>query len=102
MKLSIKNRLRLLAILPAQGNLLTLKIVRKLREELSFSEQEHKDFEIKIVDGSIKWKKGVEDKEIELGDKAKEIVEKRLRELNDKEELTVPDIDLWEIFIGKE
>lgn len=100
MKVSIPNRLRLLAILPEQGNLLTLKIVRQLREELSFSEEEHKEFEIKTEGNSIRWKLDAEEKEIEFGEQAKELIDKRLRELNEKDELTLPDLELWEAFIG--
>lgn len=42
MKLTIPERLVLVTILPAEGDYTTLKLVRKLRESLSFSEEEHK------------------------------------------------------------
>uniref|UniRef100_A0A6M3KFQ2 Uncharacterized protein n=1 Tax=viral metagenome TaxID=1070528 RepID=A0A6M3KFQ2_9ZZZZ len=44
MKLNIMERVKLLETLPAEGDLLTLKILRKLRESLSFSEAELKTF----------------------------------------------------------
>lgn len=44
MELSIMERIKLLEVLPQQGDLLTLKILRKLRESLSFSEEELKTF----------------------------------------------------------
>ena len=44
MELNIMERLKLLEALPPQGDLLTLKILRKLREALSFSEEELKTF----------------------------------------------------------
>ncbi len=40
MELTIQERMNLANILPPQGDILTLKIVRKLRETLSFSEEE--------------------------------------------------------------
>ncbi len=43
MKLAVMDRLQLQGILPKEGDHVTLKIVRKLREALSFSEQEIKD-----------------------------------------------------------
>ena len=46
MKLTIFERTRLLGILPPQGDILTLKILRKLRESLSFSEEELKTFSV--------------------------------------------------------
>ena len=44
MKLTIVERLKLLEALPAQEDILTIKILRKLRETLSFSEEELKSF----------------------------------------------------------
>ncbi|KKL25025.1 hypothetical protein LCGC14_2409420, partial [marine sediment metagenome] len=43
MKLTIPERLVLVTILPAEGDYTTLKLVRKLRESLSFTEEEHKE-----------------------------------------------------------
>lgn len=45
MKLTILERTKLLDVLPPQGDILTIKILRKLRETLSFSEEELKAFE---------------------------------------------------------
>ena len=42
MKLTVPERLILVNILPAESDYTTLKLVRKLRESLSFSEEEHK------------------------------------------------------------
>jgi len=42
MELTVIERMKLLEILPANENILTLKIVRKLRETLSYSEDELK------------------------------------------------------------
>jgi len=101
MKLDVGNRIRLLAILPEKGNLLTLKIVRELRDDLSFSEKEHKDFKIKTMGDRIMWDDKAKPKAIKFGDQAKELVDKSLRELNEKDELTMPDLALWEMFIGE-
>ncbi len=46
MKLTMAERIKLLETLPPQGDILTLKILRKLRETLSFSEEELKSFDI--------------------------------------------------------
>jgi hypothetical protein len=100
-KLDIGSRIRLLGILPEKGNLLTLKIVRTLRDDLSFSEKEHKDFGIVVKDDRITWSDKAKPKDITFGDEAKKVVEKSLKELNEKDELTVPDLALWEKFIGK-
>jgi hypothetical protein len=100
-KLDIGSRIRLLGILPEKGNLLTLKIVRTLRDDLSFSEKEHKDFGIKVQSDRITWDDKAKSKNIDFGAEALKIVEDSLKELNEKDELTVPDLALWEKFIGK-
>jgi hypothetical protein len=102
MKLDVGTRIRLLGILPETGNLLTLKIVRELRDELSFSEKEHKDFKITTRGNEITWSDKAKPKTVKFGDQARELVVKVLRELNKKEELTMPDLDLWEEFVGGE
>jgi len=42
MELTTIERMKLLEVLPPQGDILTLKVVRKLRETLSYSEEELK------------------------------------------------------------
>ena len=101
MKLDVAERIRLLGILPEKGNLLTLKIVRELRDDLSFSEKEHKDFNILTKMDRITWSDAAKKKAVKIGDQAKELVEKTLKELDEKEELTLADIDLWDKFIGE-
>ena len=51
--LSVKDRLMLLGILPAESNLTTIRIVRELREGLSFSEGEHKDLQMVQKDSQV-------------------------------------------------
>jgi uncharacterized protein YdgA (DUF945 family) len=101
MKLNVADRIRLLGILPKKGNLLTLKIVSTLRDDLSFSEKEHKDFEITIKEARITWSNKAKEKDIEVGEQANKIIVDKLNQMNEKEEMTLPDIDLWEKFIGE-
>ncbi len=102
MKLDVGERIRLLGILPEKGNLLTLKIVSALRDDLSFSEKDHKDFKIVVKMDRITWADKAKKKDVKIGDQAKEIIVKSLKELDAKEELTLPDVPLWEKFIGEE
>jgi hypothetical protein len=100
MKLDVSERIRLLGILPEKGNLLTLKIVSTLRDDLSFSEKELKDWKIVTTPDRITWADGSKEKEVKIGEKAKEIIVNRLKEMDEKEELTIPDINLWDRFVG--
>ncbi len=73
MELNVPERVALLELLAdVEGNFLTLKILRKLREELSFSEEEIKEFNLVESGGKITWERGG-DKDVKMGDKARGI-----------------------------
>ena len=70
MELSIKERLLLSGVLPQQGNIATLKIVRQLKEDLSFSEEEFKEINLqKSGEDGFRWDKDIS-KDIQIGEKA--------------------------------
>lgn len=102
MKLNIKERIILLNIMPEENNFITLKIIRKLKENLSFSEKELKEFEIKInTNNSVTWNvKKEQDKEIDIGEKATDIIIEALMELDKNKKLTEQHISLYEKFVN--
>jgi uncharacterized protein YjaG (DUF416 family) len=102
MLVGIGERIRLLNILPEKGNILTIKMVRQLREALSLSEEEHRDNNVVIQEDRVSWNLDFPDKEIEFNDLARELIAKVLKELNEKDELTVGDVRLWEEFVEEE
>ena len=98
-KLGVKDRLVLLGILPPEGNLATIRIVRELREALSFSETEHADLQMVQEDGQIRWEEGaVPDRPIEIGAKGQEIVRDALAKLDKDEKLTADHLALCDTF----
>jgi hypothetical protein len=105
---NVFERLFLLSgVFPQQGNFTTIKIVTRLREELSFSEEEHDRYEIKsLPDGRISVTKDEvilqEIKPIQLGKRAREVIVNGLKELDRKKALTQGHILLYERFVGEE
>ena len=100
MELTVLERIVLLRVLPAEGDFTTLKIVRKLREALSFSEDEHKEFGIEVVDGLIRWDAAKDvAKEIPVGEKATDLIVSSLKELNTEKKLTDEHFSLYEKFV---
>ena len=99
MKFSVKNRLLLNALLPKEGSLLNLKLLRVLREELSFSEEEHKDLNIRQEDEMVVWnmEKDIE-KEIEVPETLVKIIKDTLKKLDKEEKLVEDHIELCEMF----
>ena len=97
--LSVKARLMLLGILPAESNLTTIRIVRELREGLSFSEGEHKDLQM-VQDGQqLQWQEGaVPDKVLDIGPKAQEVIREAIKKLDDDKKLVPGHLELVDLF----
>jgi hypothetical protein len=106
MELTILERLILLSILPQEGNFTTLKIVRQLRENLSFSEEEHKVLQFKQNGDALLWDQtNIGIKDITLGEKATDIIVESLKKLDDTNKLTEQHFSVYEKFMipkGKE
>lgn len=101
MKLSVLERVTLLSILPEQGNFVTLKILRKLRESLAFDETEAKALSISQVDDRLTWNAQADTgKEIQIGEKASDIIVAALTKLNDENKLTEQHYSLYELFVA--
>jgi len=102
MKLNTFERLILLAILPREGNFITLKIIRQLREALSFTEEEVKV--LKFVQDAEKqmttWNLDADKpKEINMGEKATDLIVEALKKLDKGMKLTDQHFELYEKFV---
>lgn len=106
MKLSILERLMIMNILPKESNFLTLKIIRELQTNLSFSEEEISFYKMETLEnGNIKWddKKEQEkpEKEIEIGGKTMSIIVESLEKLDKANKITLSHFSLCEKFLDK-
>ena len=101
MKLNLVERFTLLQLLPVQGDFSTLKIMRKLREDLSTTEGEIKEFGIQQVEDRVTWnpEQGSGEVEIPIGEIATMIVEKLLKDLDDTKKLADQHFTLYEKFV---
>ena len=106
MKLTIPERIALLSVMPAQGNVVTLRIIKELQNQLSFTEEELKHYRIKNTthpDGNftISWNPELanETKDIEIGEVASNIIADQLKRLNSQDKLHVSMLPLYERFV---
>lgn len=101
MKFSVAERMALLGILPAEGDIVTLRIMRDLRSALSFSEDEISRGKIMAQpNGWVIWDQSVQiEKEIEIGPAASGVICAALKKANDSKKLTEASIGLYERFI---
>ncbi len=100
MELKVFDRLILLNILPREGDYLTLKIVRKLREDLSFSEGEHKSLQIRQEEGKVFWVQEADiPKDISIGEKVTDIIVETLKRLDKEKKLQIEHMAIYEKFL---
>lgn len=128
MKFSIQERVALLGLLPKQGNYLNLKILRKLKESLSFNESELEsiDFQQTFVcptcakeiispspvtceeckvtmqpSGAVFWTQSKDPmKDVHLGKQALKLCREALEKLNEEENLEENLMGLYEKVVG--
>ncbi len=106
MKLSVINRLVLLNVLPKEGNILTLRIVRDLQSALSFSEAELEALKFQELSVGMAWnQKAAETLEaidIEIGKEAKRVIVVAFKKLNNEQKLTMDMLPTFELFEEKD
>jgi len=102
MKLNINERLELLRLLPAKGNLLTLRIVREAQDMLSFSSEEHESIGFTYENGTARWDTARDPHlDIDLPTAANDLLLTEFKRLNDSNDLTLTQLPLYERFVDK-
>src|SRR3972149_297196 len=97
MKLNVGDRLIALHILPVEGDITTLRILRDLKGRLSFTEEEHKLLQFKQVPGGQSWTpEAVGDVEILMGPKALSMIAEAFERMNQAKKLTLEMLPTYE------
>ena len=100
MELEIGERLAVLNILPEEGDFTTMKIIQDLKNELGFTEEEHKAYNFKVEGTSIFWDgDGAKPKDIKFGEIATKIITDKLKKLNEERKLRSNHLTLYEKFV---
>jgi hypothetical protein len=100
MKISVKDRLVLLGVLPEAGDFVTLKVVMELRMDLGLSAEEIELIEL-VQEGTLtRWNVEKDpNKEFKLSKAAKGIIEVALIQLDATKKLTADHLALYEQFV---
>lgn len=101
MKLSIKDRLLLINLLPQKGNFVTMTIREDLFNKIKISQEEIEVTEMHSTDAGVTWNTDKEGEErlFEFSELEIEMVKNILKSLDEKKELTADTIDLYKLFI---
>ena len=109
MKLNIPERIALLNVLPSEGNIVTLRVIRELQTRLSFSEEEIEEYGINntmLPDGraTIKWNpdKANETKDVKIGKAGMSAIVERLKRLSATNRLHISMLPIYEKFVESE
>ena len=97
------ERVVLLGILPKEADFLTLKLLRTVKENLSFDDNEHKKLKFRSENGMTLWdaKSGekMKDKDVPIGEIITEEIKKILKDMDKSKKLKEEHITLYEKFI---
>jgi hypothetical protein len=103
-KLNVQERLILLNLLPKEGSYANLKLLRVIRENLSFNDAENKALQFKQegtgADTMLYWvPDACPDKEIFFGEVIEGMIRKILVDLDKAEKITESHYSLYEKFM---
>ena len=102
-KLTVKQRIDLQSILPQQADFLTIKMIRVLRESLSFTQKEHELMQfVNHSNGSIEWNAKAASKcikEVEIPETIVSVIKASLEKLNVQKKITEAHLDFYEMFM---
>jgi len=107
MKLTVLERLLALGVLPKEGNFVTLKVIRRAQDELSFTDEEIKKYKF-VSEGQgesarTTWNDKIEQEaEIKLGSKVKTLIADELEKLDKDKKLTQQHYSLYEKFVKED
>jgi hypothetical protein len=100
MELGIHERIVLLNILPVEGNIVTVRIVQKLRTDLGFTEAEIKDHDIRTEENQVKWNETGYTVDISIGEKATDIIKDAFLKLDKAAKIQPAFLETYDRFMG--
>lgn len=100
-EMNIQERLLVLNLLPKEGSILTLRVIKDIIKTVGLSDKEIQEWEVKQTEtGSVTWNQNkVKLKKIVLGDTAASIITDALKKQNKEEKLAMEYVDIYDKFV---
>lgn len=105
MELTVAERLMLGMLLgPIAADVVTLRVVRSLQEEIGFSEEEAEELKFEVNEtGQVKWSLDApQTKEFDFKPVAMHIIQDQLKRASATKTLTLQQLDLYDKFVPEE
>ena len=100
LKLTFKERLITLGLLPTEGDITTIRTLTELRTALQPTAEEVESWEIRSEDNQIFWNQDAEESvDIKVNAVAKMVIVAALNTLNTEKKLTADHLDVYELFV---
>ena len=100
MLLGIRDRIILLQVLPRQGNVTNLRIIRDLEKEMGFTEAELITLKLETGERGVKWDKECEfEKDVAIGDVAAKIIHDAFVQLDKSNLLALEHLEVYDKFV---
>lgn len=99
-QLTLSERLQIIEILPREGNIISLRLIHDLKQKLSPSQKEIKDYKITVIaQGQIQFSaKANIPKKMTFVPAEVELIRKQLTDLSNQNKLSVDMIGIYDIF----
>jgi hypothetical protein len=102
MQFSMYDRILILAALPAENNVIILKIIKGIKDKFGFDDSESallKTIDIGNGQQNIVADPSAPIKEIEIGPKGFEVIADSLKRMNEQKKLTLQHLELYDKFV---
>lgn len=102
MELTILSRITLTRLLPSEGDIPTMRLIKKLREKLSFTDKELKEFKIQKMSSpsgsKIIWDPKMYNKtvDIKVVKEERQLLLEQFNELDKKKKVTETHLDIYD------
>ena len=99
-KLGVGDRLHLSEILPIEATLITVRILRELRERIELSAADIKTYGVKQVKSGVAWNVSVKPMSFTFADVEVTIIREALAAADAAGTVKIGMLDLYDMFVG--
>jgi hypothetical protein len=101
LNLNLVDRVSLMSILPNEGDIIMLRIIRDARLMLAFTSKELSDFQVRQEPNRVFWNEQGDAcvRTFKFDDNLESIIVQRLKELSNHKQLGMQCVNVYELFV---